>query len=673
MNSIIFQNDSIFSSQKKKQKRSIIGSKPLKFLKIIEIKHTSWQKSYNNKFVKKNSMSNIKSIYYNNIFKKIRKINIKENKKDINTKSILPLLDSIWKQKNNLFPNYNSQINNIKNMNQFKEYNSKYLYLEYKKENSENELDNETKYIEIDPQQIILSLTEFPKIKQIFKNLTKKINKRNINSYSKINIDKIFTNLEKQRKNNQINNNKFDNTNSTIYYNNDLNNNSTLFLSEMEYKDNYSIQDLFLLDIINKVIKYAIFTNDNDKSFIDEEFMLKEYKTQIKKLKAFFDEKINGNKYCNLFNIIKETNKNENSQKEIQKGTIFHNNILSDYINNELIYKNRKYEEFFDENNKTKKKIDFNRTSYEKRYLSNNIDKKMKIIFNSRPKGNIYNFDIGQKINIIDFDELLNKLHRKRLDEKDDNTNMDENILKKILELNKNKITFENIMIEEKTKLLKNKSDLFMSQSSEYFSRNINNRKINRKQLCIRNELFNADVNKDNKKEKEIESSKKDIPIISKSNDSYSSINDSDYLKVISKKENNYNTGEKINIEKLEIKKDFGITKVGFNKTMDKIRKMHCNKTNKTKKIMKVNNFSFLNTIYGKINTKRKMKINEIDYKEEIRQKGLQLLYNIFKINPKLKLNKNISTGNICMSEKDNKSNHKTFNKRTSTRDILFN
>ena len=406
MNSIIFQNDNIFFNHKEYQKRSKLNSQRNKLLKNIEVNDNIKQMSYNKKFVKENSMRNIKSINYNNIFKEIGNINIKENKKAINTKSILPLLNNDRKQKRNPLLNYDSIIN-VKKMNQFKECNSKYLYLEYKKENSENELDNETKYIEIDPQQIILSLTEYPKIKQIFKNLTKKINKRNINSYSKINIDKIFTNLEKRRKNSQINNNKFDNTNSTIYYNNDLNNNSTLFLSEIEYKDNYSIQDLFLLDIINKVIKYAIFTNDNDKSFIDEEFMLKEYKTQIKKLKAFFDEKINGNKYCNLFNIIKETNKNENSQKEIQKGTIFHNNILSDYINNELIYKNRKYEEFFDENINTKKKIDFNRTSYEKRYLSNNIDKKMKIIFNSRPKGNIYNFDIGPKINIIDFDELL--------------------------------------------------------------------------------------------------------------------------------------------------------------------------------------------------------------------------------------------------------------------------
>ena len=671
MNSFNFQNNSIFFNKK----RSRNGSQKQIFLKNLKINDTSKQMSYNKKFVKEKSMSNIKSINHKNIFKKISLINNKENKKAVNTKSILPLLNSDLKQKRNHLLNYDSIIN-VKKMNQFKEYNSKYLYLEYKKENSENELDNETKYIEIDPQQIILSLTEYPKIKQIFKNLTKKINKSNINSDSKINIDKILNNLEQRRKNKLSNNTKLDNTNSSIYYKNDFNNNSMLYLSEIEHKDNYSIQDLFLLDIINKVIKSSIFSDDKKKSIINEEFMLKEYKTQIKELKRFFDEKINDNKYSKLFSIMKERTKEENSQKEINsRGKIFHNDILSEYINNELIHKNEKDEELLSENSKIKNTKVFNRTLgkiYEKndRYLSNlsnNIDKKIRIIFNSRPKRNIYNFDIGPKINIINFDELLNKTRRKKLDKKDGNINLYENIFKKRLEFNKNKITFKNIMIEEKTKLLKNKTNLFISQNSKYYSRNINNRKFNRKKLFIRNELFNDNKNKINK-EKEIESSKKDIAILTKSNETYSSMNDSDYLKVISQKEKTNNFMEKINIEKLGIKKDFGIIKVGFDKTIDKIRNMNFNKNNKAKKKMKVNNFSFLNTIYGKINIKRKMKINEIDYKEEIRQKGLQLLCNIFKLNPKI--NKKISPDDICIS---NKNNHKTFDKGTDTRDILFN
>ena len=589
MNSIIFQNDNIFFNHKEYQKRSKLNSQRNKLLKNIEVNDNIKQMSYNKKFVKENSMRNIKSINYNNIFKEIGNINIKENKKAINTKSILPLLNNDRKQKRNPLLNYDSIIN-VKKMNQFKECNSKYLYLEYKKENSENELDNETKYIEIDPQQIILSLTEYPKIKQIFKNLTKKINKRNISKYknksnydSKINIDKILNNLDKERKNNQMNNINNEHEYDTIYYKNDLNNNSTIFLSEMEYKDNYSIKDLFLLDIINKLIKYAIFLHDKKNLNISEEFMLKEYKMQIKKLKTFFDDKINENKSGDLISITKEGNKNDQSQKCINlREKIYYNDKSTD--------KNDKGEEIYD-NNKLKYNLLFNKTSRRIREKSddNLLNKRETNIIFRRPLMNLYNFDIGPKINIIDFDELLNKIHRKRLDIKDGNTNIDENILKRILELNKNKIKFGNIMIEEKTKILKNKTNLFMSQNSKYFSRNINNRKFDRKKLFIRNELFNDNKNKINK-------SKKDIAILTKSNETYSSMNDSDYLKVISQKEKTGGSREKINIEKLGIKKDFGITKVGFNKTIDKIRRMHCNKTNRIRKKLKVNNFSFLNT-----------------------------------------------------------------------------
>ena len=57
---------------------------------------------------------------------------------------------------------------------------------------------------------------------------------------------------------------------------------------------------------------------------------------------------------------------------------------------------------------------------------------------------------------------------------------------------------------------------------------------------------------------------------------------------------------------------------------------------------MKLYNFLFLNTIYEIIITKRKMK-KERDYMQEVKQKGLYLLYNNFRPNSKLRLNKNIS------------------------------
>ena len=118
MNSFNFQNNSIFFNKK----RSRNGSQKQIFLKNLKINDTSKQMSYNKKFVKEKSMSNIKSINHKNIFKKISLINNKENKKAVNTKSILPLLNSDLKQKRNPLLNYDSIIN-VKKMNQFKEYN----------------------------------------------------------------------------------------------------------------------------------------------------------------------------------------------------------------------------------------------------------------------------------------------------------------------------------------------------------------------------------------------------------------------------------------------------------------------------------------------------------------------------------------------------------------------
>ena len=652
MNSTIFQNDNIFYNYKEYQIRSRMSSQPGIFFKNIEINDSSKQQFYNKKLGKENSMKNIKSIKFNNIFKKRGDINNIENKKDQNTKSLLPILNSDCKQLNNSLINYNSLIN-FKKTNYFKKINSKYLYLEYKKET-----DNEATYIEIDPHQIISSLTKFSKIKQILKNLSKKINKRNIsNSDSKINIDDIL--MEKRRKNNESNSINNDNTHKTNCFKNDLNNNSTIYISDMQHKDYYPIQDLFLLDIINKVIKNVISLNDTRECIINEEFMLKEYKTQIKKLKTFFDEKINENKSCNLVSIMKEGNKNRNK------------NILSEYINKELIFKNNKSKEFFHDNNKEKNIKVFKRTTgeiYERSDENNINNKKETTIIFKVPNINLYNFDIGPKINIIDFDELLNKIHGKRLGIKDGNINTEDNIFETISKSNIKKIKFKNTMIEEKTKILKDKNKLFITKGHKYISRN----SCNRKKIFIRKELFNANKKKI-KNEKEIELSKEEEVIITRPNESYSSRNESDYFKSISQKEKNYNTRGKISIEKLEIKKNLGITKVDCNKTIDKKRSIHYIKMNGARKKMKSHNYSFLNTIYGKINTNRKMKINEIDYKEEIKQKGLQLLYNIFKKKQKSKLNKNISVGDIITSKIDNKKNYKNLYKKTNTIDFILN
>ena len=82
---------------------------------------------------------------------------------------------------------------------------------------------------------------------------------------------------------------------------------------------------------------------------------------------------------------------------------------------------------------------------------------------------------------------------------------------------------------------------------------------------------------------------------------------------------------------------------------------------------MRKYNFSFLNSIYGKINTKRKMKINELDFKNEINNKGYQLLFNALK-NPFLKINKSKSEENILLNK-----NKKTIDKAINTKEIIFN
>ena len=150
-------------------------------------------------------------------------------------------------------------------------------------------------------------------------------------------------------------------------------------------------------------------------------------------------------------------------------------------------------------------------------------------------------------------------------------------------------------------------------------------------------------------------------PNIDKSpDDSFSSANNNDYVKIISK--------DKLNMQSL---KDFEATKVFFNKTKNKIKEINNNKIKPISQNKQTNNFSFLNTIYGKINSKRKMKINEIDYKEKIKQKGYQLLYDIFLRNPKMELNENINVDDILKfnQEKEYKININTMDRGTSTRD----
>ena len=679
MCSNIFQNEDIFHNNKEFQKRNNLKYNWNKAPTNIENNDSLKIRALYNKTSRENSMRNIKSFNINKLYNIIPKNELSkkesavtnyENIKILKTKSILPLLNNDLKPSKKILLNQNSLINSCeimnKNNNREKESYYKNLYLEYKKENNENRRNNEATYIEIDPHQIILALTEFSNVRQMMSNLTKKINQRNVksknknNSDSRITIDDILNNLEKSRKNKTKKNINLDN--SILFNKNNLYLSSSIFIQDMNYKNNYSIQDLFLLDIINKVIKKVIFFQDKTNQNIDEDFMLKEYRNQVKKLKIFFDEKINEKARINsLIGLSKEGNTNEISQVTLRQN-FFNNELLNECIINKQKYKNDMNIDIFCDKNISQKTLEKN----------HNGIKRINIL--NKPKLKIYNFDIGPRINIIDFDELLIKIHRQRLDIKDDNSNINENILNKLMELNKKKIKFENHMIEEKTKILnnKNKSNIFMGKKNKYSLRNIYNSEFNKKKLNIRKELF-KDNNK-NIKDKSFDSFKKEIE------DSFSSLNESYFRKIINKKETMKHPREKIIIEKLGIKKDFGLTKVSFNKTIDKIRRMHNNKTNKIRNKMYINNYSFLNTIYGKINSKRKIKINEIDYKEEIKQKGYQMLYNIFEQNPNLKLNKNLSAEDLLILNKEKKNEKgkekedkfKTLDKGTSTKGIKF-
>ena len=231
-------------------------------------------------------------------------------------------------------------------------------------------------------------------------------------------------------------------------------------------------------------------------------------------------------------------------------------------------------------------------------------------------------------------------------------------------------LNLKNSMIEEKTKLLNFNNNLIKNRS-----RNILNKDISRKKLFIRNKIFHEcedEIENDIKNiiGKSMNSLRKIIVYDTKTNKSFSSINEKETKKeekTINNNDNNNIKQEKMIIEKLLTKNNFGVTKVVFNKTIDKINQMNKSNFINNKSKIKKYNFSFLNSIYSKINTKRKMKINEIDFKNEINNKGYQLLFNALQ-NPFLKLNKNKSAEDILLNKNNN-----SIDKATNTKEIIFN
>ena len=630
-NDICYNNKEYLKFEKEKLQRK-------KILKQLENQENLKNKLLNINFFKELNIkrTRMKKIDYENEFnKKTNSLSTQEQFLSRDN-TVFPLLSNDHYKK--LIPNSKSLIN-IKTIKKEKDYNFNYLYLEYKKDNKS--LDDVT-YIKIEPHKIISYLIDFPNIKQIFNILTKKINKRNIKnpnmnkSDSKINIEEICYDIDKKRKNNKI-----DIKYNSANYINRLNTSSMFLLQEEEKnkEKNYPIFDLFLFDIINKVINKSFDLRDKNNQKIDEEFMFKEYKNQISKLKIFFYEKTNDkiitNNFIDLYQITKF--ENDNCIPPNKK-----------YMNPNIFFKKA--------SNKSKE---------------NNVE-----MF-KKPISNIYNFDIGPKINIIDSSELLNKINKQKIETKRNSAN--EEFINKLIELSSKKIKFENLLIEEKTKLLNYNNNIFEKRNSKYFSRNLLNKNLNRKKLFIRSKIFHEYENEsenDNKiiKEKSLNSLRKITVYDTKTNKSFSSLKEKDNNIIMKSKpeleEKNKTNAEKIIIEKLSTKNDFGVTKVIFNKTIDKINKMNKRNLNDNKSRMKKYNFSFLNSIYGKINTKRKMKINEIDFKQEIKNKGYQLLFNALR-NPYLKLSKNKSTEDVLSFNK-NKINIQSLDKATNTKEIKF-
>ena len=679
MNSIgTFLNDISFYNIEEYQKRSKLESHRNKVLKNLDkslsLKPKSFFKNYMNDFriVKNIKLNKVKIFELNNKIQNISgKKSIddysKENKKNIIKKSELPLLNKLNPIRK-VLTRSNSLINYI-NMNNNNK--SNYLFLEYKKEQDKNKILSETNFIEINPNKILSSLTEYSNIKKIFQTLTKKINNRNIklqdvnNLNSKIDINGLLNKLYKNRK-----------IKNSFNYFNRLNTSSRLFFRGNQNKN--LIPDLFLLDIINKVINNAIVFHDKFGQQISEDFMFKEYKKQIKNLKYFFDVKINNKKNFNSINIKKvkiKFNNNINLKEKQSDDEKLNESINKSKNSNIDIFKkiksNFKYKsraipkEYSKRTLEKNNESSFNKT---KDYIND--------IFGSTKVNNLYNIDIGPKINIIDFQELLNKIYKQRVNIMNNNIkNSNENYLLKIFDLNKDNIKFENNLIEEKTKILRNENNKFVDKYSIYNSRNFYNRIFKNKKKDIRNKLFNE--NKIIQNKENCISTLRDGNILdSQSNESNSSKsgNDTNCIKIINLKEAKNNSGSrKINMEKLGLKNDFRITNIGFDKTINKIMKNHYNKMNKYKKHKSFNNISILNTIYGKINSHRKLKINEIDYKEEIKQKGFQIVNFACKHNQILVLNKNKSAENNIYKphkEKINVKNCKTIDKGTITTDI---
>ena len=554
MLSSIINNDSIYYNNSQYQRRSQIEFIKNKYLPKINKNQKIKSNTLinNNTFLTiKSQKSTIKTKYNektNSFEEKAFKNFIMKNKKSINNMSNCTFNKSsfslIKKEKYNikqlnksLFPliykdnkNDRKESNNnslIKENDYFNDINNiqcNYLYLQYKGENN-NKGFNKITFIEINPHKIISSLNEITKgdnclKKKLFNSIRRQIhikgrnNINNINNnlnnnYSsksdiynynnyyyeilnKINNSKKNKNEKSKEKNDNNDNNKEDinkNKNSiTFVY-------DKFLLPNKNNKYNYSIHNLFLFDIINKVFKRMIELHDNNNQTITEDQILKEYNRQVHKLKNYFDNKTNqkniNNKQNNFkdeYSEIKSKNTNEsiyknaflkdsnennkiiNKEKEHENEEYEYDNILNreTFFNlKEKIIRNSKYslKNLFETNNKksiyntTRKlmpnfKIKDKNTMHKNSSMPNFIVNKK----NNLDK-DIYRFEIGPKLNIIDFNEISYEIYKqaKIIKNNTNNLKMDENDLINFILLNKRnikKLKFNNPLINRYIKIV---------------------------------------------------------------------------------------------------------------------------------------------------------------------------------------------------------------------------
>ena len=235
--------------------------------------------------------------------------------------------------------------------------------------------------------------------------------------------------------------------------------------------------------------------HDNNNQTITEDQILKEYNRQVHKLKNYFDNKTNqkniNNKQNNFkdeYSEIKSKNTNEsiyknaflkdsnennkiiNKEKEHENEEYEYDNILNreTFFNlKDKIIKNSKYslKNLFETNNKksiyntTRKlmpnfKIKDKNTMHKNSSMPNFIVNKK----NNLDK-DIYRFEIGPKLNIIDFNEISYEIYKQAKIIKN-NTNklkMDENDLINFILLNKRnikKLKFNNPLINRYIKIV---------------------------------------------------------------------------------------------------------------------------------------------------------------------------------------------------------------------------